>query len=131
MSGEEKKTQKTTTDITFENTTCHVPRNVRTQEIDREVSSWEFVRACILDMFADEDEFVTLTIAEIQYGIRFVQACRGADGIIVELGMEKENHTNLVEKTCTEEECLEIFREFYDSTYVRDVEQYHPVEFFT
>ena len=59
-----------------------------------------------------------------------MQACRGTDGIIVELGMEKESHTNLVEKICTEEECLEIFREFYDSTYVRDVEQYNPVEFF-
>ncbi len=131
MSGDEKKTQKTTTDITFENTTCNVPRNVRTQEIDQEVSSWEFVQDCILDMFEDGDEFVTLTIAEIKYGIRFVQACRGGDGIIVELGIEKENRTNLVEKICTEEECLEIFREFYDTTYVRDVEGYSPVSFFT
>ena len=131
MSGDEKKTQKTTTDITFENTTCNVPRNVRTQEIDQEVSSCEFVQDCILDMFEDGDEFVTLTIAEIKYGIRFVQACRGGDGIIVELGIEKENRTNLVEKICTEEECLEIFREFYDTTYVRDVEGYSPVSFFT
>ncbi len=88
------------------------------------------VEDCILDMLDDEDEFVTLTVGEALHRIRYVQACQFPEGITVQLGIEEGGHTRLVEKTCTEKECLEIFREFYDTASVQNVEAYTPVEFF-
>ena len=125
-----KKEKKTTTDVLFGKTVCNVPWNVRTQEKDQAVDSWRDVEDCILDMFADDNEFVTLTTADARYNIRYVQACPGKEGIIVQVGIEEGEHTRLVEKTCLEEECLDIFDEFYHFTTVQNLEQYKPVEFF-
>ncbi len=36
----------------------------------------------------------------------------------------------VVEKVCSNNECLDIFMEFYESEYVRNMESYQPVEFF-
>ncbi|MDE7312224.1 MAG: hypothetical protein K2N87_11510 [Eubacterium sp.] len=120
-----------TTDVTFEKTECTAPKTISTQEItDQEISSWMAVENCLWDMFEDADEFVVLTLEEIQHQIRYVQAAQIEDGIIVQLGIEEGDHTRLVEKACTKEECCEIFQEFYNSSYVQDVEQYKPVQFY-
>lgn len=125
-----KKEKKTTTDVLFGKTVCTIPWNVRTQEKDETVDSWEDAEDCILDMFGDEDEFVTLTTADARHNIRYIQACQGKEGIIVQAGIEEGEHTRLVEKVCLEEECLDIFEEFYHSANVQGLDQYKPVEFF-
>ncbi|RKJ06109.1 hypothetical protein D7X87_06660 [bacterium D16-54] len=121
----------TTTNIVFENTVCTQPWNLRTQELDISVDSWDTIEDCLAKMLVDKDEFITLTTANAHRNIRFIQATQIEDGITVELGIEEGDHTRLVEKTCTEEECLNIFQEFFSSADVQDLEKYHPVEFFT
>lgn len=122
--------RKTTTDITFHKISPTIPRTVGTQNGTKEVTSWEQVADSLEDMFDDNDQFITLTLKEIHYNIRYVQACQGEDGIIVQLGIEEDEKTKLVEKICSEEECTDIFREFYESSHVQEVENYKPVEFF-
>ena len=122
--------KKTTTDITFGITSPTFPRTVGTQNGEREVSSWDQVADCLEDMFDDDNQFVTLTLVEIRHNIRYVQACPNEKGIIVQLGIEEKGRTKLVEKICSETECVDIFRKFYESSHVQGVEDYKPVEFF-
>lgn len=82
----------------------------------------------ILDMFEDEDEFVTLTVGELLHQIRYIQAAQTGSGIIVQLGIEEGEQTRLVEKECTQEECMNIFRVFYESALVQNLEEYAPVK---
>ena len=127
-----KKPKKKTDTVLFKKTVCNVPWNIRTQEIDCEVHYWGEIEDCIQDMFRDADEFVTLSTGELCGSIRFVQACqeRNGTGIIVELGLEENDHTKLVERVCqSEEECLAIFEEFYQTGNVKDWKDYSPVEF--
>lgn len=126
----EKEEKKTTTNVLFQKTVCNVPWNVRTQEVDKAVSSWEAIEDYLWEMFDDENEFVTLTTADARYNIRYVQATQADGEIVVQLGIEEGENTKLVEKMCTEEECLNIFQEFYTSVYVQDWETYTPVEFY-
>ncbi|MCI8284936.1 MAG: hypothetical protein HFE90_06705 [Firmicutes bacterium] len=126
----ENQKRETTTNVLFEKTVCEAPKNIRTQYEDKPVEYWTEVEDCIFDMFEDEDQFITLTVANARHNIRFVQACRISGGINVQIGVEDEKNTKLFEKTCTEDECLDIFKEFYNSSYIHDVEKYSPVEFF-
>lgn len=122
---------QTTTDMTFGKVTCYAPKTVRMQEIsDRPASSWEMVRNCLLDMFEDENEFVVLTLQDIKENVRFVQAAQAESEIVVQLGMEEGDHTRLVEKECSEETCMEIFRKFYDTSQVDEIDAYQPVKFY-
>lgn len=125
----DKQGRKLTTEVVFGKTVCNVHRELKTQEIAHSVDSWDEVEDCIWDMFEDEDEFVVLTVGELLHQIRYVQASQIKDGIIVQLGIEEGEQTRLVEKKCTQEECLDIFREFYASASVQDVEKYTPVKF--
>lgn len=122
--------KKLTTDIFFQKVLCKEPWNIRTQEMDGPVENWEEIEESLRSMFDDEDQFVTLTAANINSNIRYIQA-RQCDGeIVVQLGLEEETHTRLVEKMCAEEECLDIFQEFFCSTHVRNPGDYSPVEFY-
>ena len=122
--------RQTTTDITFQNAVTHVPWSIRTQEREGSVSSWEEIETCVRGIFADPDEFVTLTAGGAPYHIRYVQAAPTGSGIDVELGIEEGDKTRLVGKDCSQKECLEIFREFYNTFNVWDRTGYKPVEFF-
>ncbi len=122
---------KTSTDVTFENKNFPTQNTVSTQTVtDQAVSSFQMVEDYLWDMFGDEDEFVVLTLADILHQIRFVQAAQIKNGLIVQLGIEEGDRIRLVEKECTREECMDIFREYYNSSYVRDVEKYKPVAFY-
>lgn len=125
-----KNKKKTTTDVTFQNTICNVPWNIRTQEQDHSVSSWEEIEDCILGMFSDSNEFVTLTAGNAPYHIRYVQAAQTDNGIDVELGIEEGDKTKLVGKDCSQRECMDVFQEFYHTLNVKEQEGYKPVEFF-
>ena len=113
-----KKAAKAPQEVIFKNTSCDVPRRVASQSGERDVTSWDEVEEAIRDMLADPEEFVILTVGDPRFGIRFIQSTQLKTGGIT-----------LVEKDCTQQECLEIFREFYNTTSVQGVEQYTPVEF--
>ena len=118
-------------EMLFEKTSCSVPHNIRTQTVDETAEDWQDVLVCVMGIFDDEDEFVTLTVGDARHNIRFVQATRARNGggIIVQLGIEDEKYTRLVEKLCGEEECVEIFHGFYSSADVKDLDKYKPVRF--
>ena len=121
--------KETTTDITFKNTVCKSNCTVRTQEIEEQNPSWNMVKECLQTMFEYEDEFVVLTVADTTDGIRFIQAAQIEEGITVQLGIEENDHTRLVEKTCTEAECTDIFQEFYQTSHIQNIKEYQPVKF--
>ena len=128
---DQQQKAKTSTDVTFENKNFPTQNTVSTQTVTGQaVSSFQMVEDYLWDMFGDEDEFVVLTLADILHQIRFVQAAQIKNGLIVQLGIEEGDRIRLVEKECTREECMDIFREYYNSSYVRDVEKYQPVAFY-
>ena len=122
--------KETTTDVTFGKVICNGERTVETQEMKKINPSWDMVEECLWNMLEDEDEFIVLTVANAPDNIRYVQATQIPNGIIVELGIEEGDNTKLVEKSCTEGECRDIFYEFYHSSHVRNVEEYQPVKFY-
>ncbi len=81
-------------------------------------------------LFDDKDQFITLSLDKARNKIRYVQACFAGSKLIVQLGLEENNTTKLVEKVTTgSEECFDIFYKFYDYGIVDNVKQYQPVQF--
>lgn len=81
-------------------------------------------------LFDEDDQFITLTLAKAKDGVRFVQATFAGTKLIVQLGLEENNKTHLVEKVCDRsEECVEIFYRFYDLGTVKNISEYAPVQF--
>lgn len=103
---------------------------VRTQNEEKTADSWQTVLDCVNFMIAEGgEEFVVLTLADIKHNIRYVQSAPVGDGFTVELGIEEENGTRLVERLCSAEECVEVFREFYDTSNVSNIDEYSEVKF--
>lgn len=80
------------------------------------------------DMFDTPDQFVTLTAPEKRNEIRYVQAYMHDGDIEVQIGIEEEG-TRLYYKMCSKEECYRIFLDFYDNTFIPQMDEYKPVEF--
>lgn len=103
---------------------------VRNQCEEMSADSWELVRSFLIEMLYDDpSEFVVLSLAEITSNIRFVQCALVSEGLTVQLGIEEENGTRLVEKICSEAECVEIFRRFYETSMVDNVSEYREVKY--
>ena len=103
---------------------------VRTQFEEKPADKWETVLDCVNYMLdKGGDEFVVLTLVDIKYNIRYVQSAPVGERFTVQLGIEEENGTRLVEKLCAEEEVVEIFREFFNTTNVSGIDKYTEVEF--
>lgn len=125
-----KPKKQTTTDITFGTVTCISPTVLGSQNGERHNVSWQQVEDGLEDVFDDSDQFLVLTLQDISHNIRYVQATQCDEGIVVQLGIEENNATRLVEKICTQQECIDIFQEFYRSSFVKNVQEYKPVEFY-
>lgn len=81
-------------------------------------------------LFDEDDQFITLTLAKAKAGVRFVQATFAGTKLIVQLGLEENNKTHLVEKVCDRsKECVDIFYQFYDFGTVENISEYAPVQF--
>ena len=84
------------------------------------------------DMFVTPDQFVVLTAPKAQgQQIRYVQACinDGEDDVHTEIAVEEEDGTHLYYRMCTDEECVQIFMDFFDRKLVVDKGEYKPVSF--
>lgn len=112
----------------FEKTKTERP-TVRNQCEEGSADCWETVLDFLNKMFDDPEDFVVLSLAEIKYNVGFVQAAQVGGWLTVQLGIEDENGTRLVEKLCSEEECVKIFREFYNTTNVANIDEYSEVKF--
>ena len=109
-----KPKKQTTTDVTFKTEPCPSPTVLGSQNGDLHNVSWQQVENGLEDVFGDSNQFLVLTLQKIRHNIRYVQATQCDDGIVVQLGVENNNTTKLVEKICSEEECIDIFKEFYN-----------------
>ena len=78
------------------------------------------------EAFENDEQFLTLSLEKPLYdGVYFVQAARIPDGMIsVQLGIEQENGTRLVEKLTDEVTCAKIMMHFLDTAKVEDIENY-------
>ena len=123
--------RKKSADVTFEAIPHTGIRSLETQ--DGRITEFDFsaVECRLEELYRDPDQFVTLTLAEAPHGIRYVQACQAGGGIDVQLGLEENGRTRLVEKLHSPSECTAVFRQFYDHACVEGQETYQPVEFFT
>lgn len=93
--------------------------------------TWEQVEEYISKIIINEEEFVTLTLSDATYGIRYIQACKVKGKYSLQLGLEKDNSTNLVEAFFDQEELRRIFLEFYTYGVVANKEAYKPLLFET
>ncbi len=125
-----KPKKQTTTDVTFKTEPCPSPTVLGSQNGDLHNVSWQQVENGLEDVFDDSNQFLVLTLQKIRHNIRYVQATQCDDGIVVQLGVENNNTTKLVEKICSEQECIDIFKEFYNSSAVKNLQDYTPVKFF-
>lgn len=119
--------------VTFQNTPCPVPHLITTSEGEHEITRWEEAEDAVLAMMAEEVEFVILTAGDARHGIRFVQSVPLADrpGFTVELALEEGDRTRLVEREFpTQEACLAVFREFFETASVTGIDQFRPVKFY-
>lgn len=112
----------------FENSKCE-RSTVRTQYEEKAADSWETVQGCLDELFEDADDFVVLELADIKYNIRYIQSAWTTRGFTVQLGIEEKDGTRLVEKYCSQEECVEIFRKFFETSKVDKVKDYSEVQF--
>jgi len=118
---------RTTTDVKFEKVAPQNAIKLENQNGVIENCSCPDMEEFLQMMFDDVEQFVTLSVPNARYGIRFVQACRVDKGIDVELGLEEDDQTKLICKICSEDECRKVFYEFYDTANVCDRKGYEPI----
>ncbi len=119
-----------TTDVKFKNAECQGERTLENQDgliID---CSYHQVIDYLYELFDDYNEFVILTVADMKCGVRYIQAVMEKGQVLIQLGVEKGEYTRLVEKMFSHEDCIDVFREFYESSFVHNIESYTPVKFF-
>ena len=125
------KLRKKTTDVDFDKVT-YTGKMKLENNFDGPIDSptWQQVQLYIDKMIQNNEEFITLTLSEAVYGVRYMQACSVEGGYSLQLGIETDAKTNLVERVCDEKELVERFTQFYEYGFVHDIDQFKPVSFF-
>ena len=82
------------------------------------------------EAFENNEQFLTLSLEKPLYdGVYFVQEARIPDGSIsVQVGIETENGTRLVERTMDEVSCAKIMIHFLETASVGDIDSYTLVK---
>ena len=122
--------RKETTDVDFEKVK-YTGKMKLENNFDGPIDSptWQQVQLYINIMIQNDEEFITLTLSEAVYGVRFMQACSVKGGYSLQLGVETDAKTNLVERVCDKKELVERFAQFYEYGFVHDIDQFKPVSF--
>ena len=125
------KLRKKMTDVDFDKVT-YTGKMKLENNFDGPIDSptWQQVQLYIDKMIQNNEEFITLTLSEAVYGVRYMQACSVKGGYSLQLGIETDAKTNLVERVCDEKELVERFTQFYEYGFVHDIDQFKPVSFF-
>lgn len=122
--------KKKTTDVTFK--VVDYTGNVTLENNFKGIvnnPNWDMILDYINQMLGNDQDFVTLTLADCPYDIRYMQACKVKSGISVQLGIEKDNTPKLVEKICDKNQTIKYFETFNRYGYVADADSFNPVEF--
>ena len=124
------KLRKKMTDVDFDKVT-YTGKMKLENNFDGPIDSptWQQVQLYIDKMIQNNEEFITLTLSEAVYGVRYMQACSVKGGYSLQLGIETDAKTNLVERVCDEKELVERFTQFYEYGFVHDIDQFKPVSF--
>lgn len=125
-----KNSDNLTTDVKFKNAECQGTRTLENQDNKIIDCSYQQVIDYLYEMFDYYNEFVILTVANMKCGVRYIQAVMEKGQILIQLGIEETDYTRLVEKIFSQEECIDVFSEFYESSFVHNIESYKPVKFF-
>ena len=125
-----KKSVKKTTNIDFEKVE-YTGKMKLENNFDGPIDSptWQQVQLYINKMLQNNEEFIVLTLSEAVYGVRYMQACDVNGEYSLELGIETDDKTKLVEKVCDKKELVERFEQFYEYGVVHDINQFKPVSF--
>ena len=123
--------RKTTTDVDFEKVR-YTGKMTLENNFDgaKDSPTWQDIQLYINKMIQNSEEFITLTLSEAVYGVRYMQACSVKEGYSLQLGVETDDKTNLVEIICDKNEMAERFKKFYEYGFVEDLEKFKPVSFF-
>ena len=125
-----KSGKKETTDVDFEKVE-YTGKMKLENNFDGPIDSptWQQVQLYINKMFQNNEEFIVLTLSQAMYGVRYMQACDVNGEYFLELGIETDDKTKLVEKVCDKKELVERFEQFYEYGVVHDIDQFKPVSF--
>ena len=125
-----KSGKKETTDVEFEKVE-YTGKMKLENNFDGPIDSptWQQVQLYINKMLQNNEEFIVLTLSEAMYGVRYMQACDVNGEYTLELGIETDDKTKLVEKVCDKKELVERFQQFYEYGVVHDIDQFKPVSF--
>lgn len=125
-----KSGKKETTDVEFEKVE-YTGKMKLENNFDGPIDSptWQQVQLYINKMIQNNEEFIVLTLSEAVYGVRYMQACNVNGEYSLELGIETDDKTKLVEKVCDKKELVERFEQFYEYGVVHDINQFKPVSF--
>ena len=125
-----KRGKKETTDVEFEKVE-YTGKMKLENNFDGPIDSptWQQVQLYINKIFQNNEEFIILTLSEAVYGVRYIQACDVNGEYSLELGIETDDKTKLVEKVCDKKELVERFQQFYEYGVVNDIDQFKPVSF--
>lgn len=82
------------------------------------------------EAFENDEQFLTLSLEKALYdGVYFVQGARNPDRTIsVQVGIETDSGTRLVEKITDEVTCAKIMMYFLETAKVEDIESYTLVK---
>ena len=124
--------RKKTTDVDFEKVQYTGKMKLENNfDVPIDCPTWQQVQFYINKMIQNNEEFITLTLSEAVYGVRYMQACSvKGGGYSLQLGVETDAKTNLVERVCDKKELVERFAQFYEYGFVHDIDQFKPVSFF-
>lgn len=120
-----------TSDVTFERVE-YMDGSVLENYYDEPIQNptWDDVTTRIRKMMDMNDEHVLLTLKQSVYGVRYMQAASAPGGYDLQVGLEEGNQTKLVDKIVGEQELFERFEVFYRYSYVDNLGEFKPVEFF-
>lgn len=82
------------------------------------------------EAFQNDEQFLTLSLEKALYdGVYFVQAARIPSGAIsVQVGIENDGGTKLVERLTDEVSCAKIMMHFLETARVEDIDDYEVVK---
>ena len=82
------------------------------------------------EAFENDEQFLTLSLEKALYdGVYFVQGARNPDRTIsVQVGIETDNGTRLMERITDEVTCAKIMMHFLDTARVDDIDSYTLVK---
>ena len=119
--------------ITVESKTADVRNKfgIMAENQDRRVPAELNAAMRMLDeAFENDEQFLTLSLEKALYdGVYFVQGARNPDRTIsVQVGIETDSGTRLVEKITDEVTCAKIMMYFLETAKVEDIESYTLVK---